>query len=620
MSVTPLTRWPALPEVVPGSRLLARGMATLETIATRFARCVELFRDPGAKEAQKAEFRALLALLRDSPVTLTVSAGRIELNGVLCEAQGLGRLIQRLDLHGVAAIALPQNPPPAQLFDLLKVLADQPGLEDVGTRLGASGASADGIRVTQVGEPAPPAAPRAPPEGIGPAPSVVLSPDAGKRAPSLGTEGILRGEAMQDIRSVNLSGVPLVTHDPSPPPAARALPGGNAAESAEPVEPPSSGPPAAPPRRPAPPVPRSPPGPPAPLAPPAPPPPPAGAGSAAAVPVSGPRSGGADDPLAELERNPAAVNVGDVLAALIQQVETALKRNRLEEVLRLVAAVTRIEQRVSEESGARRQYGIALRRIYTKPVVEALARLVSVPRHRTEATLALQRAGADAVEVLLDMLVAAPAVSERRAVFDALTQMTQGTEQVVHMLDHHEWFVVRNVAELVGELGLEDAVPALSRRLGHEDERVRKAVALALAKIGSRTTAEPLRRALRDESQEVRMQVALGIGRKSAALAMPLVVAMDEEEDEAVQRELMLALGRIGSPDAVQALIKFVQPAGRIFGRKPAGFRVAAVEALRLAATPAAVGTLQGLAEDGDRQVRNAARAALEELKRKPGR
>src|SRR5439155_424510 len=185
VSVTPLTRWPALPEVVPGSRLLARGMATLETIATRFARCVELFRDPGAKEAQKAEFRALLALLRDSPVTLTVSAGRIELNGVLCEAQGLGRLIQRLDLHGVAAIALPQNPPPAQLFDLLKVLADQPGLEDVGTRLGASGASADGIRVTQVGEPAPPAAPRAPPEGIGPAPA----------PPSPGWGGFGRGGA-----------------------------------------------------------------------------------------------------------------------------------------------------------------------------------------------------------------------------------------------------------------------------------------------------------------------------------------------------------------------------------------------------------------------------------------
>src|SRR2546430_12608119 len=62
------------------------------------------------------------------------------------------------------------------------------------------------------------------------------------------------------------------------------------------------------------------------------------------------------------------------------------------------------------------------------------------------------------------MLVDAPGMSERRAAFDALTQMTQGTEQLVQMLDHHEWFVVRNVAELVGELGMEDAIPALSRR------------------------------------------------------------------------------------------------------------------------------------------------------------
>ena len=113
------------------------------------------------------------------------------------------------------------------------------------------------------------------------------------------------------------------------------------------------------------------------------------------------------------------------------------------------------------------------------------------------------------------------------------------------------------------------------------------------------------------------MQVAVGIGgRKSSALAMPLVVAMEEEKDEGVVRELLLALGRIGSPDAVQALIKWAQPAGRIFGRRPSVLRVAAVEALRLAATPAALGTLEGLSDDGDRQVREAARTAAVELKR----
>jgi len=161
-------------------------------------------------------------------------------------------------------------------------------------------------------------------------------------------------------------------------------------------------------------------------------------------------------------------------------------------------------------------------------------------------------------------------------------------------------------------------VPALAQQLDHSDERVRKAVALALAKIGNSAAAEPLRRALHDKSREVRMQAALGVsGKKSSALAMPLVVAMEQEEDEGVERELILALGRIASPAAVQALIKFAQPGGRLFGRKPAALRVSAVEALRLAATPAAIGTLEGLTNDGDKQVRLAAQSALADLKQK---
>ena len=49
---------------------------------------------------------------------------------------------------------------------------------------------------------------------------------------------------------------------------------------------------------------------------------------------------------------------------------------------------------------------------------------------------------------------------------------------------------------------------------------------------------------------------------------------------------------------------------------EPSGLRVTAVEALRVAATPAAVGTLEGLTEDGDKQVRAAAQAAVGDLKR----
>jgi len=598
-------------------------MPTLDTLATRFARCVSLFRDPSAKSEQKKEFRALVGLLQDTAVTLRVGSGGsgIELNGVACEGEGLAVLVERLDLHGIGEIVLPANPPPAQLFELLQALADQPGAHDVAGRLAAAGA--DGIRIRPGGPPSSPSArakpaPVASTEDFGGREPVVPSPDTpvDRQSGKHGTEGILRGESLRDIKSVPLEGVPLVTHDPPPPKAADALPGvvdrarpprDSGAEellslsSERHLEPerPRAAPPLPPARPPAPPP-----------AAPGPPPvsehEPARARATPATPtepVALPP--GAAETLAELERNSTAPNVGDLLAALIDHAASATKLGRFEQVLGVLSSVLRVEDKVPESSGVRRQYAIALRRIYTKPVLEGLSRLLAAPKHRAAAVGALQRGGAAGVEVLMDVL----------------KHMTEGTDQLVHMLDHSEWFVVRNVAELIGELGMDDAVPALGKRLDHPDERVRKAVGLALAKIGTRGAAEPLRRALRDRSQEVRMQVAVGIGgRKSSALAMPLVVAMEEEKDEAVVRELILALGRIGSPDAVQALIKWAQPTGRFFGRKPSELRVAACEALRLAATPAALGTLEGLSDDGDRAVREAAIRAVTELKRKKGR
>src|SRR5438045_4466848 len=321
------------------------------------------------------------------------------------------------------------------------------------------------------------------------------------------------------------------------------------------------------------------------------------------------------DLIAQLKEKPDGPQVGELLAILGRQLETAMKANRTLQALAILAGIVHAEQQVTDAT-RRRQYSIALKRMYSKSLLEVIAEVANHPTDREDALLVLRRAGEDGVEVLLDLLVAAPTIEERRGIFMALTGMKEGTDQLVHMLGHHQWFVVRNVAELAGELGLEEAVPALAQQLEHDDERVRKAVATALAKIGSSAAAEPLRRALRDKSPEVRMQAAIGVGRKSIALAMPLVVAMEEEEDENVERELILALGRIGSASAVQALIKFAQPGGRLFGRKPAGLRATAVEALRLAATPAAIGTLEGLTDDGDKQVRAAAQAALTDLKR----
>src|SRR3977135_3618204 len=95
-------------------------MAGLDDGAARFAHSVSLFRDTSAKTEQKKEVRRLLGLLRGAAVTLRVAPGGsgIELNGVPCEGAGLAVLVERLDLHGIGAIALPARPPPDQLFNL----------------------------------------------------------------------------------------------------------------------------------------------------------------------------------------------------------------------------------------------------------------------------------------------------------------------------------------------------------------------------------------------------------------------------------------------------------------------------------------------------------------------
>src|SRR6266516_3008659 len=375
-------------------------MPTLDNLAARFAQCVSLFRDPSAKTEQKKEFRALLGLLQDAAVTLRLAPGGsgIELNGVPCEAAGLTTLVERLDLHGIGEIALPANPPPTQLFELLQALADQPGTHDVASRLAAAGA--DRIRIAPAGpSPSPSVAQRGPvasPEDYGGREPVIPNPDTpvDRKSGALGTAGILRGESMRDIKSVPLEGVPLVTHDPPPPKAADALPGvvdrasprresgadgllslsserqaKPAPPRAAPPPPPSAPPPAPPPSQPD--------------------PPPVAKREAAHAPASRATPTGrvalppgSVDVLADLERNSTSPTVGDLLAALIDLAASAAKLGRFEQVLGVISGITRVEEKVSEASGVRRQYTIALRRIYTKPVLEGLSRLLAAPKHR----------------------------------------------------------------------------------------------------------------------------------------------------------------------------------------------------------------------------------------------
>ncbi|HET7250848.1 MAG TPA: HEAT repeat domain-containing protein [Gemmatimonadales bacterium] len=644
--------------------------------ATHLARAVDLFRDPAKKDEQKREFRILVGMLKGGNVAVRIIDDVLVVNDQRVIAPEFRPLVQSMVVHGVTELVIPSDAPVSHLFELLRALADHPaGSADIAARLRSSGADRVSVVLSQIDESEEGASPATATGGTGGARDLgtrgVLRGEPVKdlrSSPVAGADGV---ESVEQNLAQPSEALPVPeAATPSqaiiprqsgeiPPPGLPATP----LESVAPAPgtlPPPPPPPPPPPKRtidsaaptftpatPAPPLPHAPPPPPA--SPPhrvhthsgsvlppsfgeapqdeAPaPPPPAEPEIAqqAASPLFALRealSKDTADMLSALEANPAPSHVGEMLTVLTRQIETVMRQGKIEQAMQIVYRVVRAEQHV-EDAAVRRQYGIALRRMITKQMLDGLSKLVQVPHLEDAAGAVLQRAGPDGVEVLLDLLTTSNTVTERRGVFSALIQALkegkEGQDQLVHMLGHPQWFVVRNVADLVGELQLEAAVPALTKQLEHDDERVRRQVALALAKIGTRSAAEPLRRALRDSSADVRRQAALGVGgRKASALAMPLVVALDDEKDPEVVRELIFALGRIGSPDAVQALIKLAQPSGKLFNRKPSVLRVTAVEALRVAGTPTAISALQSFAADGDKQVRAAVLNAMSELSAK---
>lgn len=317
--------------------------------------------------------------------------------------------------------------------------------------------------------------------------------------------------------------------------------------------------------------------------------------------------------LDSIERHPDGRGVPDKLNEVVAFADAAVAQERWSDLLRAAQSLVNSEEKAGNASFGR-AYSIALRRMLPRSVLEQLARMVTSPR-RARVLPILRRMGADATEVLLALLASASTIDERRAYYGALRQMTAGTELLVNMLTHDDWFVIRNVADLCGELRIEPAVSRLAHHLGHEDERVRRSVAGALAKIGTAPTIEPLRQAMRDSSPTVRLQAVQGLdGRKSRGLAMTLSVLLDEEKNPDITREMLLALGRIGTSEAVQALVRAAAPGGRLFSRKPVAVRLGAIEGLREAGTAAASTSLQSLLNDEDTEVRAAAQKALAQL------
>ena len=323
----------------------------------------------------------------------------------------------------------------------------------------------------------------------------------------------------------------------------------------------------------------------------------------------------------QLDHAREATVVGGHLNTLVKLAADSSGKDRIDIVADVFYGLVKREGGI-EEKMSKRQYALALRRLCVPRVLKCIVELLPRRRENYEQYMAIfMRAEEDGVEALVEALISAPSITDRRIYYDSLLRLRTGVRTLVHMLGDPRWFVVRNAIELLGEMRVAEADEELEKMLEHRDDRVRTAAATALAKLGPGVAAKGLRGALRDAPEEVRERAAEAMAMQRSGSVDSLVRALDKEDDNRVQMAMVTALGQLGSPHAVEKLMDIARTdKGLLNKRRPTPMRVAAVHALGEVKTSSALAALQTLLRDKEKAVRGAASWVMMGRKRESGK
>jgi len=320
-----------------------------------------------------------------------------------------------------------------------------------------------------------------------------------------------------------------------------------------------------------------------------------------------------DDELIErLRTELTPQNVSRVLDEVATVAEARGSDGRWEVVARVFAAF--VDREVSaEDAELRRAYTIAVRRLTKPSLIRGMAGLLPRRRElRDSLQVVFTRLGSDAAEALIDLLTSSDSLTDRRAYLAVLAKIRDAVPTLIHLLGDNRWYVVRNAIDLLGEMRAAEAENALLDVVTHREERVRRSAATALARLGTLRSIQAVEKMATDPVPEVRVHAMQGLGTvKSPRAVSVLARALDHEPDQEVQAVILAALGRQATDEAVARLTKAAEPDGRLFKRKPTALRIAAVQALVEANTPAALVALRRFANDREREVRMAAARAV---------
>ena len=243
--------------------------------------------------------------------------------------------------------------------------------------------------------------------------------------------------------------------------------------------------------------------------------------------------------------------------------------------------------------------------------------------HRGVINSILLFAGEDAARALLDSIIDSGDAVARRNLFNLIVRFGKQVRPLVEeRLSNPEWYVIRQMVGLLGELKDPAAIDAIETVYANPEPRVKKEALKSLVKIGGPRATAILIKTLGEEDPSIVAQaiISLGVLKDPSVADILGEIALRREslgETHEPKREAIRALGHIGSVKAVPYLERLLFR--KVWFGKKANeeIRILAANSLGMIGTVEAYKAVQEACKDASVELYAACRRILEGREKK---
>jgi hypothetical protein len=227
------------------------------------------------------------------------------------------------------------------------------------------------------------------------------------------------------------------------------------------------------------------------------------------------------------------------------------------------------------------------------------------------------------VSSMIEMLRHLRFFPARKMVCEVMSYMGKNYVQMVGEGVHDpQWYVVRNIAIVLGKIGKPECVDFLKAAIVHADTRVRREAVRSLTGMDSQEAGEVLLLSLNDSDNIIR---SIGIRalsqRGDVAAVKPLMQMVQDKkfrDRPSEERKLMLdALAHLGRDKSISVIVGLINERSWFDRGRNNETRLFALRALGLVNTLASYQALDELSHKGDKLVRQTCSAILRKREHK---